>query len=106
MDYYGKYGKAAPKGKATEAATITANTKAIEKKFADLMRAVGSEEKQLKIHRKVARVVKKSLRRQIVNYDTIIRVRRSSGQDVDIIPTNPAHKLQIPGLSMHHNTFC
>ena len=86
MDYYGKFGKPAPKGKAAEAATITANTKAIEKKFADLMRAVGSEEKQLKIHRKVARVVKKALRRNIVDYDRIIRVRRSRGQDIDIEP--------------------
>lgn len=86
MDYYGKYGKQAPKGKATEQATMTANTKAIEKKFADLMRAVGSEEKQLKIHRKVARVVKKALRRQITDYDKIIRVRRSRGQDIDIQP--------------------
>ena len=52
MDSYGKYGirpgrGTTPKGSSANDSTMTANTKAIEKKFAALLKAVGSEEKQL-----------------------------------------------------------
>lgn len=85
MDYYGKTGtyrgsNSTPKGSSANDATMTANTKAIEKKFAKLLKAVGSEEKQLKIHRKVARVAKKALRGEIESYHRTAYVRRT-GRD-------------------------
>ena len=59
---------------------IGADTKGIERKFAALMKAVGDEQQQLKIHRKVAKIAQKSMRAQIVDADQVIRVRRS-GRD-------------------------
>ena len=59
---------------------IGADTKGIERKFAALMKAVGDEKQQLKIHRKVAKIAQKSMRAQIKNADQVIKVRRS-GRD-------------------------
>lgn len=72
--------RGATKGSSANDSTMTANTKAIEKKFAKLLKAVGSEEKQLKIHRKVARVAKKALRGEITDYHRTAYVRRT-GRD-------------------------
>ncbi len=92
MDYYGKYGKRPPTSKAAGDGGIKVDTKGVERKFAALLKAVGSEENQLKIHKKVARVVKKAQRNEITDYDRTIKVRRNgsqggkTGPDIDIEP--------------------
>ena len=61
-------------------AEIGADTKGIERKFAALLKAVGDEQKQLKIHRKVAKIARQTMRDQVQDSPVTIRVRRS-GRD-------------------------
>lgn len=71
---------------------IGADTKAIERKFAELMKAVKDEKEQLKIHRKVAKIVRKSMRNEVIDADGVVKVRRSGrdggkpGPNYDIEP--------------------
>jgi hypothetical protein len=54
---------------------IGADTKAIEKKFADLLKAVGDEKEQLKIHRKVAKISRQAMRNEVKDSPVTVRLR-------------------------------
>jgi hypothetical protein len=62
-------------------AEIGADTKGIERKFAALLKAVDDEQKQLKIHRKVAKIARKSMRDEVKDSPVTIRVRRKKSGD-------------------------
>lgn len=65
---------------------MTADTRAIERKFAELMKAVGDEREQMRIHRKVGRLVANVMKKEIIDYPEVIKVRRSGGANYDIEP--------------------
>jgi hypothetical protein len=59
---------------------IGADTRQVQKRFEGLMRAVKDEQKQLAIHRKVAKVVKVTMRAEVRDSPVVVKVRRS-GRD-------------------------
>lgn len=56
-------------------AEIGADTRGIERKFAALLKAVGDEKQQLKIHRKAAKIARKTMRDQVQDSPVTIRLR-------------------------------